>query len=83
MEAQRVLQVRQDELQQQLDPAMLSRFDKLIQQRQGRAVVGIDKGSCGGCRTKLRTPFLAQLREEKNMFCESCQRIIYDPAQYK
>ena len=81
VEAQTSLQKRQDEIQKQLDPQTLSKFDRLIQQRQGRAVVGIDKGSCGGCRTKLRTPFLAQLREEKNMFCESCQRFIYDPAQ--
>jgi len=79
--AQALLVKRQDEIQGQLDPGTLAKFDKLIQQRQGRAVVGIDKGSCGGCRTKLRTPFLAQLREEKNMFCESCQRFIYDPAQ--
>lgn len=80
--AQAVLQKRQGELEKQLDPGTLAKFDKLIQQRQGRAVVGIDKGSCGGCRTKLRTPFLAQLREEKNLFCESCQRFIYDPTQH-
>ena len=80
--AQTVLLKRQDDIQKQLDPGTLVKFDRLIQQRQGRAVVGIDKGSCGGCRTKLRTPFLAQLREEKNMFCESCQRFIYDPTQH-
>jgi uncharacterized protein len=79
--AQAKLQVRQAELEKLLEPATLAKFDRLLQQRQGRAVVGIDKGSCGGCRTKLRTPFLAQLREEKNMFCESCQRFIYDPTQ--
>jgi len=81
VEAEKRLHDRQSEIHKGLDPIMVSKFDKLIAQRQGRAVVGIDKGSCGGCRTRLRTPFLAQLREEKNMFCESCQRIIYDPAQ--
>lgn len=81
VEAEKLLQQRREEIQKQVDPGVLVKFDRLIQQRQGRAVVIVDKGSCGGCRTRLRTPFLAQLREEKNLYCESCQRIIYDPAQ--
>ncbi|NTV73935.1 MAG: hypothetical protein HGA66_06980 [Holophaga sp.] len=81
VEGERRLQKRRAEIAEAVDPAVLVKFDRLIQQRQGRAVVAIDRGSCGGCRTRLRTPFLAQLREEKNLYCESCQRIIYDPAQ--
>ncbi|WP_306600512.1 zinc ribbon domain-containing protein [Geothrix sp. 21YS21S-2] len=81
VEGERRLQKRRAEISEAVDPAVLVKFDRLLQQRQGRAVVPIDKGSCGGCRTRLRTPFLAQLREEKNLYCESCQRIIYDPAQ--
>jgi predicted nucleic acid-binding Zn-ribbon protein len=81
VEAQRHLQSRREELQSALDPAALTRFDRLIQQRQGRAVVTVDGGNCGGCRTRLRSPLLAQLRAEKTVVCESCQRIVYDPAQ--
>ncbi|GEM_PF-340039 len=81
--AEKVLLTRRAEIEKLLDPTMVVKFDRLIQQRQGRAVAGIDRGSCGGCRTRLRTPFLAQLREEKILFCESCQRIIYDPAQHQ
>ena len=81
-EAEKRLQERRNDIQKHLEPGVITRFEQLLRQRQGRAVVAIDKGSCGGCRTKLRTPFLAQLREEKNMVCESCQRIIYDPAQH-
>lgn len=81
VEGERRLQKRRAEIAEAVDPSVLVKFDRLIQQRQGRAVVAIDRGSCGGCRTRLRTPFLAQLREEKNLYCESCQRIIYDPAQ--
>ncbi|BDU73103.1 zinc ribbon domain-containing protein [Mesoterricola silvestris] len=81
VEAERRLQARRAEIAVEVDPAVLVKFDRLLQQRQGRAVVSVDKGSCGGCRTRLRTPFLAQLREEKNLYCESCQRILYDPAQ--
>jgi predicted nucleic acid-binding Zn-ribbon protein len=78
--AEKILHARRTELQAQLDPTTVTRFDRLLQQRQGRAVVGVDKGTCGGCRTRLRTPLLAQLREEKSILCESCQRFLYDPS---
>ena len=78
--AQRILLARQAELHAMLDAGTIRNFDRLLTQRQGRAVVMIDGGACGGCRTRLRTPFLAQLRESKSLVCESCQRIIYDPA---
>lgn len=78
---QKKLQERREELQRALEPSVLTRFDRLIQQRQGRAVVAMDSGTCGGCRTRLRSPLLAQLRAEKTIVCESCQRIVFDPAQ--
>jgi predicted nucleic acid-binding Zn-ribbon protein len=78
--AQTKLLARQAQLEAEMDPGMITKFGRLLQQRQGRAVVGVDNGACGGCRTRLRTPFIAQLRTTGSMFCESCQRILYDPA---
>ena len=79
--AQTTLQARRAELEKSLDASLLKKFGQLLQQRSGRAVVGVDNGACGGCRTRLRTPFVAQLREAGNLFCESCQRILYDPSR--
>ena len=79
--AQTVLDARRAELEKSLDATLLRKFGQLLAQRNGRAVVGVDNGACGGCRTRLRTPFVAQLREAGNLFCESCQRILYDPAK--
>jgi len=81
VEGQARLQTRRLELEKSLDASLLRKFGQLLQQRNGRAVVGVDNGACGGCRTRLRTPFVAQLREAGNLFCESCQRILYDPAR--
>ena len=81
VEAQSRLQARRAELEKSLDATLLRKFGQLLAQRAGRAVVGVDNGACGGCRTRLRTPFVAQLREAGNLFCESCQRILYDPAK--
>ncbi len=81
VEAQTRLLARCAELEAQLAPGLLGKFKRLLQQRQGRAVVGVDNGACGGCRTRLRTPVVAHLREAETLFCESCQRILYDPAR--
>ena len=69
------------ELEAQLAPGLLVKFKRLLVMRQGRAVVGVDGGACGGCRTRLRTPVVAHLREAETLFCESCQRILYDPSK--
>jgi len=74
-------QIRRVELEAALEPAALLRFNKLIQQRQGRAVVPVDNGNCGGCRTKLRIPLLSQLREKGTIPCEFCQRILFIPSK--
>jgi predicted nucleic acid-binding Zn-ribbon protein len=81
VEAQARLLARSEELEATLQPSLLTKFRRLLQQRQGRAVVGVDNGACGGCRTRLRTPFVAHLREADTLFCESCQRILYDPSR--
>jgi len=80
VEAQTRLQARLAELEACVDAGLLTKFGRLLSQRAGRAVVVVDNGACGGCRTRLRTPFIAHLREAGNLFCESCQRILYDPA---
>jgi len=58
----------------------LGRFNRLIQSRHGQAVVSVENGACTGCRTRLRGPLLAQLREKHVVNCESCQRLLFLPA---
>jgi uncharacterized protein len=72
---------RKLELEAKLEPIELGRFNRLIVGRHGRAVVTVENGTCTGCRTKLRGPLLAQLREKTILNCESCQRILYSPAK--
>jgi predicted nucleic acid-binding Zn-ribbon protein len=74
-------QARRIALEASLEPSTLVRFNKLLQQRQGRAVVPVENGNCGGCRTKLRIPLLSQLREHGPIPCEFCQRILYIPPK--
>jgi uncharacterized protein len=77
--ARKKLQKRKEELESQLEQGDLSKFNRLLQARQGRAVVSVENGACTGCRTKIRTPLLYELREKSTLFCENCQRILYIP----
>jgi hypothetical protein len=79
--AQELLLARKLELEKQLEATELTRFNKLLQARQGKAVTAVENGTCTGCRTKIRNPLLAQLRETSSLNCEYCQRILYTPTQ--
>lgn len=80
--ARTVLDARGRELEAALPPTLLGKFKRLLQGRQGRAVAVVENGACGGCRTRLRGPVLARLREADELFfCENCQRVIFDPTR--
>ena len=72
---------RKLELEGKLEPIELTRFNRLLVGRHGQAVVAVENGTCTGCRTRLRGPFLALLREKTVLNCESCQRILYVPPK--
>ncbi len=76
--ARKDLEVKRKGLEAQMTVAEVVRFGRLLSQRMGRAVVKVEGGICTGCRVKIRSPFLMQLRDAKGpMGCESCQRIVY------
>jgi len=77
---ERLLQ-RQTELEAQLPAPDLARFNRLLEARQGKALVPVENGLCSGCRTKLRIPLLAQVRDHGLGTCESCQRLIHLPPR--
>ena len=65
------------ELESKLDEAMISKFNRLLQNKGGKAVVAVENNACTGCHTRLRTPLFYQLKAEGSITCESCQRILY------
>lgn len=76
--AQTALTAKRLELEAALPTTDLARFQRLILNRQGRAVVPVENSTCMGCRVKLRMIFLSELRQKGGvMLCESCQRIVY------
>jgi len=74
------LTVKLAELETRLPGPALAHFRKLLTNRAGKAVAPIENGSCSGCHTRLRSPYIAQVREAKQPIpCENCQRWVYLP----
>jgi predicted nucleic acid-binding Zn-ribbon protein len=65
---------------QALPPASRSRYERIRQSREGRAVVAIQKGACGGC-FRAQPPQLLQdaRRRDRLLVCENCGRLLIWP----
>lgn len=61
-----------------IDARVLALYDNLWERRQGRAVVKVERGMCGGCRISLPMTVLQKARSGMDVVqCVSCERILY------
>ena len=65
-----------------LTPHLLETFDTLVRGRKGIAVGAVREGRCGACQVRLRPQLYNDVRSNERLIqCESCQRILYYPAE--
>lgn len=70
--------VDRDQMIQNIDAALLARYEMIFSRRAGLAVAEARDGTCNGCRMRLPPQFYNQiLRHEQVYFCPNCQRILY------
>jgi len=61
-----------------VDPSILKRYQRLLEQKGGSAVVGIEHGVCGGCHMKFPVQLLVSCQAGREMVtCPNCGRILY------
>jgi predicted nucleic acid-binding Zn-ribbon protein len=61
-----------------IEARVLTLYDNLWERRQGRAVVKVERGMCGGCRISLPMTVLQKARSGMDVVqCVSCERILY------
>lgn len=78
--ARQQLEARRKELEAALPAADLARFTRIAEARQGRGVVPVENGLCGGCRTRLRPAMMPQVRDARTLVaCEACHRFLFLP----
>ncbi len=67
-----------------LEPRLLHSYQKIRQNmRNGLAVVGMDRGACGGCFAIIPPQRQYEVRQKKKlMVCENCGRILVDQSYF-
>jgi predicted nucleic acid-binding Zn-ribbon protein len=75
-----VLEARREANVRELPASTRARYERVHGSRDGRAVVAILKGACGGCYRTLPPAVLQEARRrDRMMSCEGCGRIIIWP----
>ncbi|HTL69675.1 MAG TPA: C4-type zinc ribbon domain-containing protein [Candidatus Eisenbacteria bacterium] len=61
-----------------IDPKLLSQYERVLKGREGLALVPVRNNSCGGCHIGLPPQTVNEvMMQEKLIFCEECARILY------
>src|SRR5690606_4379649 len=72
------LTANREELALAVDEAARSRYERLLKNKGGNVVVGIQHGVCGGCHMKFPTQIVVSCkREDEIVTCPNCGRILY------
>jgi len=72
------LETRRKTLAEAVESGMLLRYERILKNKGGRVVVGIDRGVCGGCHMRLSRQLVVDCRAQNQVcFCPNCGRIIY------
>ncbi len=67
-----------DDLRVKVDRALLSRYDRIKERRNGLVVVECVDGVCMGCHIHIQPQLYNELvRGDKMISCPACQRILY------
>jgi hypothetical protein len=66
------------QLAQEIDPAVLSRYERLMRSKSDFAVVPIRNGNCGGCHLSISPQLVHNAKHSTDLTsCEYCGRILY------
>ncbi len=67
-----------EELSKKIPTNLLAIYDKLVKNRDGKAISFVETNFCGICNVKIRPQRLSELISTNNIFiCENCGRILY------
>jgi mannitol/fructose-specific phosphotransferase system IIA component (Ntr-type) len=72
----KTLQAQANYIREELDQALLARFDKLME-RYGFAVAEVDDGACQGCNINVSTQMSSAIEGSNDIYvCENCGKYL-------
>lgn len=61
-----------------IEKQIISRYEKILKNKDGLAIVHIEDGSCGGCHMNLPPQVISEVKlREDIIVCGNCLRILY------
>ena len=73
-----VLKVKRGELAKKVDKNVLSKYERLVKNRDGLGIVSVSGEACQGCFRVMPPQVINEIRMKKELiFCEYCTRILY------
>ena len=72
------LEDERDALIDKLDSKLVRHYERLLETKSGKVVVGVDHGNCSGCHMKLQAQTLVDAKSSRDMVtCTNCGRLLY------
>jgi len=72
------LEKEREEKSIHIDPSVLGRYERIIDARDGLAVVTIDRNSCSGCGFVVPPQTVSVIRKKTLLYnCDVCSRFLY------
>ncbi len=72
------LQISRSQFPPKVDPPILSRYERILENKNGRALVPVKLDACGGCYMLLPPQLINEVHLASRLVtCESCARILY------
>ena len=69
---------KREEFSAGIDKKYLSRYERILHNRDGLAMVPIEGDACGGCNMNLPPQVINEARKKKELvICGNCARILY------
>ena len=74
----KILEARRSEITPEVNPASLSRYERILENKDGMALVAVKEHSCGGCYMNVPEQVINEIKmHERFINCEMCARILY------
>lgn len=77
-----IIEEARGELTPNVDPAILSKYERILKRKEGIAIVPVKNEACSGCNMVLPPQMINEIHMSTRLIpCESCARILYlEPA---
>lgn len=74
----KVLESQRSQIVPEIEKTSLDRYEKILANKEGLAIVPVTGSSCGGCFMNVPPQVINEIQmHEKLIYCEMCARILY------